>query len=301
MDLQFLKDNGYLIIPNILTNEECDQVIEKFNTWLRKLSDKPEYPLPIDRKGIIQQYNIGQQQFVWDVRQHPKVFEIFKTIWKTEDLLVSFDCMNYQVPPEITKKYSDKYGNNWAHCDQKRTGFECIQGFVNMYETKEDDGCFVCWPRSQQYHTKFIEEFGKEFKGDFVKLEEKHKQWFIEKGCFPIRVTCPKGGMVLWDSRVIHCNATALPEREKPTPRMVIYVCMTPKKLITQKDLIKKIKYFNEGRTTNHYPHRIKVFPKLPHLRTIEEKQKYQQIIENADKLFQPPKLTPLGRKLVGF
>lgn len=54
----------------------------------------------------------------------------------------------------------------------------------------------------------------------------------------------------------------------------------------------KKQKAFEELRTTSHWPHKIKLFPKQP--RTYG--RDYEIVTE-----IQPPVLTDIGKKLAGF
>ena len=68
---------------------------------------------------------------------------------------------------------------------------------------------------------------------------------------------------------------------------------MTPRKYATKSALAKKVKYFNEGRITNHYPHKIKVFPKIPNL--------YKPGLEKAEQFFTIPTLTETEKRLAGF
>ena len=59
-----------------------------------------------------------------------------------------------------------------------------------------------------------------------------------------------------------------------------------------QKDINKKIKAFQEQRSTSHWPHKIKLFPKNP--------QTYGAPMPNVPPL-DPPVLTYLGMKLAGL
>jgi hypothetical protein len=52
--------------------------------------------------------------------------------------------------------------------------------------------------------------------------------------------------------------------REKEDMRVAAYVCYTPRKWATEKDLKRKMAHFIEGRTTTHWPHAPKAFPKGP-------------------------------------
>jgi len=55
----------------------------------------------------------------WNVRQNPKVVDVFAKIWnvKLEDLLVSFDGASIQLPPEITG-FGFGDDKKWFHSDQ---------------------------------------------------------------------------------------------------------------------------------------------------------------------------------------
>ena len=74
---------------------------------------------------------------------------------------------------------------------------------------------------------------------------------------------------------------------------------MTPRKLATVSTLKKKQKYFIEGRITNHYPHKIKVFPKIPRL--FGNINKYKEGLELVEKNYKPANLTSIGKRLAGF
>ncbi len=191
--------------------------------------------------GIIKSYGIGQTDFMWDIRCHDNVFNVFKTIWQTDDLLVSFDGAGY-YPANDKKRPSP---SNWAHRDQAgfRKGRQTIQSVIYLEDAKNrNDGHFVCVPGSH------LEQY--ESTGDFARVEGiKPEDWNHCLG--------GAGTMVLWDSRTIHAN-------QAPTSggldRSVAYVCMMPN-VASQSILNKRAKYFSENRTTNHHPVRVTVNP----------------------------------------
>jgi hypothetical protein len=133
------------------------------------------------------------------------------------------------------------------------------------------------------------------FKTDWYKLKSQEElDFFIkEKGCEPIRICCPRGSLVLWDSRTMHAGYESSRSRTNPNFRMVAYVCYVPRSQATPKQLLKKQKAFNEQRTTSHWPQYSKLFGKTP------------RTYGNAELPFvasvEPPKLTEFGRKLAGF
>lgn len=302
--MESLTDFGYAVIDDILTAEESDKFRTAILQWLDNFDHKDL--IWNGKKGILRNYkSLTHHQAVWDIRQHPNVHKAFSEIWGTKDLIVSYDAVGIQLPPEQTKLYSNEFGD-WRHIDQgnKKRGFMCIQGFINLEDTDEQDGCLVVRPKSHTKHDEFMNKYGNDFKDDFCLLNKEHLDFYQDYK--PIRVKCKKGSLVLWDSRTVHANATAQLGRSTARHRVVVYVCMTPKSfcskhasaLVPRKsDLDKKLKYFNAGRTTNHWPHGGRVTPEKPHFITTDQLHG----LEIDKNLFSPPILTDLGKSLIGL
>ena len=53
---------------------------------------------------LVQYWNVGHAQVSWNVRQNPKIIEIFEHFWKTPDLQVSYDGLSFNLPPEKTNR-----------------------------------------------------------------------------------------------------------------------------------------------------------------------------------------------------
>ena len=91
---------------------------------------------------LIQHWGIGHSQFNWDLRQNPKVVDIFSKIWDVNkyNLVTSFDGASIHFPHEITNVGFYR-GNDWFHCDQsfQRNNAECIQSWLTAYDVNEGD------------------------------------------------------------------------------------------------------------------------------------------------------------------
>jgi hypothetical protein len=106
----------------------------------------------------------------------------------------------------------------------------------------------------------------------FLWLQESPWQNEIKQaGLSPIKVCAQAGDMVLWDSRVIHCNApptTAHPLPKDgsilPPRRLVAYVCMTPMSRLTPDLIGKRQEAFRHGHTSSHWPEEIMISGTLP-------------------------------------
>lgn len=304
-----IEEYGVAIIPNVLSEEECQEMeTGMWNTledWTqhwdvqirRDNSNSWKYIKELYPKHsmLIQQYGLGHAQFIWNLRQNPKCIDPFAKLWncKPEDLLVSFDAASFHMPPEITNFGWHKH--TWFHSDQSycRNNFECVQSWVTAFDVNENDGTLAIYEKSNRYHKEFAEHFGITDKSDWFKLEtEEHKEFYRERGCVETYIKCPKGSMVFWDSRTIHCGVEPKKTREIPNFRCVAYLCYMPRHLSDAKNIAKKIKAFEESRMTNHWPCKVKLFPKTPHTYGAELKE----IVELA-----PTEIDNIGRRLIGY
>lgn len=307
---QVLETYGVAIIPNILNGDECDAMNRGMWDTLEHLSQTWDKPIKRDipeswremrqlypkHSMLHQHWSIGHAQYIWDIRQNEKVVEVFAKIWSCRkgELLVSFDGASYHMPPEQTRLGWYR-GKDWLHSDQSylSPGFKCVQGWINGYDTNEGDASLTILESSADYHEEFQQRFQSDIKDDWILLNEEQLKFYEEeKCCLRKRIKCPKGSLVLWDSRTIHCGSEALKDRPHPNFRNVAYVCYEPRNRCTANNLRRKVKAFNEMRMTSHWPCKATLFPKLP--------RTYGNPLPDITPL-PAPVLTKLGKKLAGF
>jgi ectoine hydroxylase-related dioxygenase (phytanoyl-CoA dioxygenase family) len=229
---------------------------------------------------------------MWDARCEPKVIDAFAKIHGTKELLVSFDGLNIMKAPE---KGGSTFSKSWFHTDQSpMNGTYCVQGFINLKESGPEDGGLVIIKGSHRYHARLFQKFGKaDYKDNWYKLNEKEIKWLKSKGLEVIKVCAPKGSLVLWDSRTIHCNCPPSKNRKKPRFRYVLYVSYMPRKLATPKDILKKQLAFKNLRMTTHWAHKVKLFGQWP--------RTYGAQLPKYKLQTELPKLTDVGKKLAGL
>lgn len=271
-----IEKHGVAIAP-LLDSSECDEMIN--NKWELLEHLTKNFAVPIDRnnkstykqihelfpnhKMLLQHWKVGHSKLTWNVRQNPKVIEAFKKIWETDDLITSFDGASIYILDKPTRE-----SKSWFHVDQSytRNGFECIQGWVNAYDTNEGDATLVILENSNKYHGDFQKEFNITDKKDWFKLQSKEQyDFYINKGCREVAIKCPRGYGVFWDSRTLHYgNPVQKTASDNYNYRCVVYICMTPRTLASSKDLEKRKKIFEDLRMTSHWPHKPRLFPKVP-------------------------------------
>ena len=243
-----LASQGYCIIPNVLTSDEIDTAKTMFKEWQKTIDDHDKIHRAIDPHGIYKHHEVGHQRHAWYIRTNPKVQEAFKSIWNCDDLIVSFDGSCYI---DKNNKQKDKI---WTHTDQgPDNDTQCYQGFVAL--TSNVERTLIVYESSHLYHKKYFEEKGGKSKSNWHLIDHdildnlKHTKRALE---------VPAGSLVIWDSRCFHQNRYGAPESEE---RMVQYVCYFPRnhKHNTLAIHKKRQKYFEERRTTSHWPAPVKV------------------------------------------
>ncbi len=303
-----LNEKGYFIIPKLLNDEEIKNMNDGMWNYLEHITSNFDIPIKRNDKTswksfydlypihsmLIQHWSIGHAQHIWNLRQNPKVVDIFSEIWncKREELLCSFDSSSFHLPPEETNiGYFNDY---WLHCDQSftRNDFECVQSWITGYDVNEEDATLVVIESSHKFHKEFKEHFNIKRKEDWFQLNDIHIQFFLDRGCNIKRISCPAGSMVLWDSRVIHCGSEPIKGRAQSNFRNVSYICMMPRKLATCEDLQNKQKAFKDLRTTSHWAYKAKLSFKFPNT--------HGKPLPNVKEI-EPPILTNLGMRLAGF
>jgi hypothetical protein len=308
-----LQTLGVCVVPDVLSAEECHAVSRGVWGWLREKTST--YAKPMRKNDLstwsqffdftpkhsmlLQNWGVGHAPFVWSVRTNPRVMDVFAHLWNVppRDLLTSFDGVSLHFPHEVTGRGFYR-GNTWLHTDQsyQRTGFECVQSWVTARPVREGDATLAFIPRSHLLHREFASRFGEGTSDDWVKLTAEQQAWYVEQTGSPVHfIKCPRGSMVLWDSRTIHSGSEALRTRPRPNLRQVVYVCMTPRTLCSPKMLEKRIRAFKAGRMTSHWPHRVRVFAEMP--RTYGKKV----LISFHPQMHEPQKMSGISRRLIGY
>ena len=244
-----LSQKGYVVIPNILDTQEIDYVKQLFFQWKNSINCHDTIHYQTDPHGIYKTLEAGHQRHAWFIRTRPKVQDIYKKLWDTDELIVSFDGSCY-IPKTLQKK-----DNIWTHTDQapKDTELKCYQGLVALTENKERT--LVVYEGSHLLHQTYFTDRGICHSKNWNLIDTDYLDEIQDKK----RVLhIPAGSLVLWDSRVFHQNQYGKPGSEE---RLVQYVCYLPKSHPKNTDAMqrKRKKYFETRRTTSHWPAPISV------------------------------------------
>jgi len=256
-----LYNNGWAIVPNAVPKERTEKYRQQFWDWVEAnrnfaRRDKPETWTAENfgsyiYRGIIHD-QIAHTQWMWDIRCEDSILDIFKTVYGTDRLLVSFDGSNISRPLKESEALE-----SWAHFDQGHTkyGFQCVQGLLNLEHCGDHDGGLVILEGSHKLHDEYFKTTGIQTETDWYPFEEEDvTQMDLFKHCKKIKVNCEPGDFVLWDSRLVHWACSPIIGKSvQHKCRMVSYVSMQPADIASPETIEAKRHAFNTKRNTSHW------------------------------------------------
>jgi hypothetical protein len=142
---------GYVIVPNAVPLshvERLSALLWEFqqldpadpSTWNRaQLRDNQMREL--NNSGMVELYN---HQFLWDNRQHARVYNAFVDIWDREDLWVTIDRANLNPPNRGVRPFQ-----GFIHWDVDTSKVPLpvnVQGVLALVDTDPELGGFQCVP-----------------------------------------------------------------------------------------------------------------------------------------------------------
>lgn len=186
------------------------------------------------RKGVASEHGLPHGRFAWSARLHPEVRRVFASIFEVpvDDLAVGVDCVFWAAADTPAAAANDE----WLHCDQNHlTGltWPCVQGVLYIWPSdNERASTTVIWPGSHAgEYAKLLADPSALKKsgqgGQSLRLGSLHdlelKADLVARGVAGARrVPCPRGSLLLWDSRTIHQGWAGGPRLAQP-------VCWEPR------------------------------------------------------------------------
>ena len=213
-----LDADGYIVVPTGVPPSILEAVVDDIwrhagatpgdsATWYQPAIIRP-------RPGMVEMYHY---QSMWDVRQHPAVYGIFRDLHRTDELWVSIDRVALKPPVRPDQPGYDQPG--FIHWDTDINRYPDIpfrlQGVLALEDTSADMGGFQCVPSIYRDQQRFLDELSKA--GPVPRAPD--------IGDHPIvKVPLAAGDLVIWKTTLLHGNGRNSSQR----PRLAQYVAMNP-------------------------------------------------------------------------
>lgn len=265
---------GYVVIPNAVPAENIARLQELLwefqeldpcapDTWNRpQLRDNQMTEL--NNTGMVEIYN---HQYLWDNRQHPRVYDAFVDVWDREDLWVTIDRANLNTPNRGSRAI-----RSFLHWDVDTTEVPLpinVQGVLALTATDPEVGGFQCLP-----------EVFRDF-DQWLALQPAGRDPFHpDPTGYEVRfVPMQPGDLLIFNTLLAH---GIRPNQTTDRVRMAQYVSMYPAEFGNAARRETRIRCWREREAPSGY-----AFPGDPRE---WEKTRYQTA-----------ELTPLGRRLLGL
>lgn len=307
--MQHLDEHGFCVVAGVLERERGEIEAGTAMAWDMLETNPPGTSvrredittwykewLPDPDNGILSGFGFNHSEFLWFIRQRPKVRQAFEAVWNSTNLLVSYDGANFFRPhAHPAGDPTWKTSGGWWHVDQNgnKPGHEgkcCVQGVVLLTDADASSGGLCVIPGSHREFTNLCQRnaLAKANKSvDYIPIPYDDAVLDQEKGWSGVLVGAKAGDMILWDSRTVHCNTPSFDDAqgvvseslvpsgdteegaalggsgaETAPPasllRLAAYVCMTPAAWATNEAIDERISCYQDKHGSSHWPHCFK-------------------------------------------
>jgi len=275
-DLNFFDDNGYILVRNVVPPENIRAVVDAIHEFLdlSRTKDDSWYQPLIKPDGMVEMY---QHQALWENRQHPNIYNVYRQLIRRDDLWVSLDRVGFKPPPD--PRFPQFQNAGFMHLDADPYAGPIpfgLQGVLYLTDTTADQGGFHCmpgWHKRTEEWMKLAQKLTGEPKANAVRGKL--------LGDLPDRtpIAGKAGDLVIWHFGLPHGNGWNTSDR----PRLAQYIRMGPAEDIHSAHAAERVKTWREhsGPIDRPYFHGDPRGWELKNLRTA--------------------KLTELGEKLLGL
>lgn len=155
-DMDFWSENGYVIIRNAITFDDCKATVNLICSFLKiDEQDAATWYKPCEHKqGIMVQ--LFQDSQLEKNRQSPKIRKAYEQLWQRKDIWVNADRVGFN-PPETDDWKFPGPKLHWDVSLAQPIPFG-LQGILYLTDTKANQGAFSLVPGFHNKITKWLNE-----------------------------------------------------------------------------------------------------------------------------------------------
>jgi hypothetical protein len=273
-DWEHWTTQGYVIVKQAVSPEKVARLVDVLWEFDEKRPDDPStWDTPQRRPHAMTELNhtgmleIYHHQALWDTRTDPRVYDAFVDIWDREDLWVTIDRANLNLPKKV--KGNPQGFIHWDVDTSKRPLPIGVQGVLSLARQDGDVGGFQCVPELFRNFDAWVA----------TQPADRDPMHPDVTGLEIVNVSMGAGDLLIFNSLLAH---GVRPNHSADRPRIAQYVSMHPAEWDNDAERLERIRLWRE----NDHPQRP-AFPGDP-----REWEKQRGVVAT---------LTPLGERLLGL
>lgn len=218
-ELAFWTENGYLILKNVISKEDCQATIKVICDFLKiNLHDANTWYGPnTSRQGIMVQ--LFQHPLLQKNRQSARIRMAYQQLWQRTDIWVTTDRVGFN-PPETEKWKFPGPDLHWDCSLDLPIPFN-LQGLLYLADTAQNQGAFTLVPG---FHHRISTWLPSLPAGTNPRTEDLHAL-----GSLPIAAEA--GDFIIWHQALPHGSSP----NNSTKPRFVQYINYQPADFTSQK------------------------------------------------------------------
>lgn len=207
-DLAFFATNGYIVLPQAISEEDSKATQQIIWDFLGMQPDNPEswYTVHPEQRGLM--VNFFEHEILEKNRASAKIRKAYEQLYQSTSIYKTIDKVSFNPPirPGYSFMGSDLH---WDVSLQQPIPFR-LQGLLYLSDCGPQDGAFHCVPGFHNQIGDWLQEIPKG-----VDIRK-----YAQETLKPIAITGKAGDMVIWNQALPHC---ATPNYGI-APRMVQYL-----------------------------------------------------------------------------
>ncbi|MDY0986062.1 Phytanoyl-CoA dioxygenase (PhyH) [Flavobacterium sp. ACN2] len=211
-DLEFWNRNGYVVVKNAISKEDCKATQKAIWEYLKMNPNEKEswYKRHEEQKGLM--LNFSDHETLNRNRFSPRVKKAYEQLYGTTNIYKTIDKVSFN-PPETDHFTFLGSPLHWDMSLKKPLTYG-LQGLFYLTECRENDGAFHCVPGFHNQIDEWLDE---------LEPHENPREKAL-KTLQPKPITGDAGDFIIWHNTLPHC---ATPNRGE-SPRMVQYLTYLP-------------------------------------------------------------------------
>lgn len=211
-DLAFWQKNGYIIVKNAITQEDCKATQRAIWDFLGMEPENKQswYNNHEKQRGLM--LNFSDHETLNKNRFSPRIRKAYEQLYQSTEIYKTIDKVSFN-PPETDSFHFMGSALHWDISLKMPAPFS-LQGLLYLTDCGPEDGAFHCVPGFHNTIESWLQQ---------LDPNENPREKALAT-LRPVSITANAADFIIWDSRLPHCASP----NHGSSPRMVQYLTYLP-------------------------------------------------------------------------